>query len=127
MAASSHNKTQISAELKGAIEALGDAIDQRKGSIQPGWESGPQRNIIILSITGESGQPLLTAGQEKALVEGLGKYSAKIENGVLSIVKPAVYSKRKIAKFIHRMNRELLDGTAAKGGQEAFDLEKMLA
>jgi hypothetical protein len=119
----------ISAELESAIKVLGDALDQRKGSIQPGWESGPQRNIIILSITGESGQPLLTTEQEKALVKGLGKYSAKIEDGVLSIVKPAVYSKRKITKFIHRMNRELLDGTAAKsitaGSNEAF--EQMLA
>lgn len=104
--------TNISPELKGAIDALGDALDQRKGRIQPGWEQGAQRNILVLSIADENGQSKLSSEQEKALTDGLGKYSAKIEDGKLSIIKPAVYSKRDIAKFIHRMNRELLDGTA---------------
>src|SRR5690606_20669051 len=49
----------------------------------------------------------LTAAEEKALVSALGKHSAKIENGVLTITKTGKHSNRAAADFIHNMNSDL--------------------
>ena len=97
--------------LESALGKLGDALNQRKGKIQPGWEQGSQRNFHNLSIA----QAGLTEVEEKALVEALGKYSAKIENGILTVTKSGITSNRDLANFVHSMNREL-EGTLSLAG-----------
>ncbi len=113
MAAALDPRTIDKTALESAIGKLGDALNQRKGKIQPGWEQGSQRNFHNLSIA----QAGLTETEEKALVEALGKYSAKIENGILTVTKSGITSNRDLANFVHSMNREMektlsLAGTA---------------